>query len=273
MSSFIIVGFLGLTSGCRVRSDVTRPDGTPLVLWHVIYDTCIICAQPPSLPAELQKYSPINDVVYPDDTVAFVVAKAYVPPVNISKTVLLDTILMIPVPGDPSSTEYDERVPDLCTPLVFGIGTVAAAHDSAPNTPVYFPTTVSEFVRGSPKQTVIQYVFVYYIVRMLIMVYFLLVVGSINQFPGGGTFPLRIGVRSLAFWARASSLRKVVISALTCSTSSSSQTLAPRRHRLKQAQETQILSPVLSPTNDENLRLVRLLMPVTSLLSRPRVRP
>lgn len=113
MSSFIIVGFVGLTSGRRVRSDVTRPDGTPLVLWHVIYDTCIICAQPPSLPAELRKYSPINDVVYPDDTVAFIVAKAYVPPVNISKTVLLDTILMIPVPGDPSSTEYDEHVPDL----------------------------------------------------------------------------------------------------------------------------------------------------------------
>jgi hypothetical protein len=172
MSSFIIVGFVGLTSGRRVRSDVTRPDGTPLVLWHVIYDTCIICAQPPSLPAELRKYSPINDVVYPDDTVAFIVAKAYVPPVNISKTVLLDTILMIPVPGDPSSTEYNERVPDLCTPLVFGIGTVATAQDSAPNTPVYFPTTVSEFVRGSPKQTLLQYVFIYYIVRMLLMVFF-----------------------------------------------------------------------------------------------------
>ena len=158
MSSFIIVGFLGLTSGRRVRSDVTRPDGSPLVLWHVFYDTCIICSQPPSLPAELRKYSPISDIVYPDDTVAFVVAKAYVPPVNFSKTVLLDAILMIPVPGDPSSIEYDERVPDLCTPLVFGIGTVAAAQDSAPNTPVYFPTTVSDFVRGSPKQTVIQYV-------------------------------------------------------------------------------------------------------------------
>jgi hypothetical protein len=71
-----------------------------------------------------------------------------VPPVNISKPVLLNAMLIIPVPGDPSSIEYDEHIPDLYTPLVFGISTVAVAHDSTPisNTPVYFPTTVTLFV-------------------------------------------------------------------------------------------------------------------------------
>ena len=159
MSSFIVVGFLGLTSGRRMRSDSTRPDGTPISVWHVIYDTCLICSHPPSLPAELRKYSPSTDTILPDDTIAFVVAKAYVPSVDVSKTVLLDAMLLIPIPGDPSSPDYDERTPDLYTPLIFGIGTVAASQEALPNTPVYFPTTVSEFVRGSPKQTVLQYVF------------------------------------------------------------------------------------------------------------------
>jgi hypothetical protein len=166
MSSFIVVGFLGLTSGRRVRSDVTRPDGTPLVLWHVIYDTCLICSHPPSLPAELRKYSPTGDTVLPDDTIAFVVAKAYVPPVHVSKTVLLDVMFLIPIPGDPSSTDYDERAPDFYTPLIFGIGTVATAQEALPNTPVFFPVTVSEFVRGSPKQSVLQYVFLFFPLRM-----------------------------------------------------------------------------------------------------------
>src|SRR5580698_4361107 len=75
MSSFVVVGFFALHSGHRVRTPITRADGATTAIWHVHYAMALNCQQPPSLPAELRNYSPVNDVVLPDDTVAFVLAK------------------------------------------------------------------------------------------------------------------------------------------------------------------------------------------------------
>ncbi|KAF8473658.1 hypothetical protein DFH94DRAFT_655147, partial [Russula ochroleuca] len=80
MSSFILIGFFALTGGRRVRFDVARPNGSPVTICHMLYNTSVICSREPGeLSAEVRKYSPVGEAPLPDNTVAFMVAKAFVP--------------------------------------------------------------------------------------------------------------------------------------------------------------------------------------------------
>jgi hypothetical protein len=65
------MGFLCLAQGRRVMS--TRPN-TNTRTWHAHYVTSVQCANGDAFPAELRVYSPMNDVVHPDNTVAFIYA-------------------------------------------------------------------------------------------------------------------------------------------------------------------------------------------------------
>ena len=165
MSSFIVVGYFGLSSRRRLRSDVTRADGSTAAIWHVYYDTCLMCSGSPTLPAELRKYSTVNDAILVDDTVAFVVAKAFIPPGNLPGNVLLDAFHVVPMSGDPSSEDYEAHLPDFPLHLVFALGTVTAPHETLPGGMVTFPLLLSEYVRGSMRESILQYVFVFIFTR------------------------------------------------------------------------------------------------------------
>jgi hypothetical protein len=90
MSSFLVVGFFALLSSRQVHTVITKADDSSTSIWHVHYEMVLTCQEPPSLPAELRNYSPVNDTVFQDDTVVFVMAKAYVSPGNVAGNILLE---------------------------------------------------------------------------------------------------------------------------------------------------------------------------------------
>jgi hypothetical protein len=147
MSSFTVLGFFALASGRRLQ---TLKPGTTTRTWHAHYTTTIQCINPPYLPADLRIYSPINDIVHADDTIAFVVARLYVPPTG---DVLLDAIRIVPCPGDPSNDSYDETVPNFQFPMVYGLGVVSSVHETLPNGSTVFPVTLTEYVRDTSQQS------------------------------------------------------------------------------------------------------------------------
>lgn len=165
MSAFIISGFFSLTSGRRIRTDVARPNGTSQGVYYVHYETIVQCSQSGPISAELRKYSPPGESVLQNDTIAYVVAKAYMPPPNMPRTFLLEAIHIAPEPGDPSSDDYEDSVPDFPFPSFFIQGTVSEEHKVDEGGIVNFPVNVSDYVRGNNKKSTVTYVlllFFYY---------------------------------------------------------------------------------------------------------------
>jgi len=152
MSSFTILGFFALASGRRVQT--VRP-GTAIRTWHAHYTTTIQCSSPPHVPADLCIYSPINDVLHPDDTIAFVVAWVHIPPTG---TILLDAIRIVPLPGDPSHDSYDDAVPNFQFPMVYGLGIVLSPPETLHNGSTAFSVALTEYVRDANQQSHLQYV-------------------------------------------------------------------------------------------------------------------
>ncbi|KAF7973992.1 hypothetical protein HWV62_13601 [Athelia sp. TMB] len=158
MSSFIFIGFFGLEGGQRVR--YPRLSDPSSGVFHNVYSTAIQLpddADPSFIPADLRVWSPRAGDILCDNTVAFVVAKAYVPDAaganNTPDKALLDAIYLVPCPGDPSLPDYEEHIPDFPVPLVFALGSVSGAHTSLETGDIAFPLMGSEYVRDSVKQS------------------------------------------------------------------------------------------------------------------------
>ena len=153
MTTFIISGFFALSSGRRLRTEVPRLNGTSQGIYYVHYDTTVQCSQSGPVSAEIRKYSPPGECVIQDDTIAYVVAKAYVPSSALSGTVLLEAIHIAPEPGNPTSENYEDSVPDFPFPMIFAKGTVCGEPKSEGGTVVLFALAVSDYIRGGNKKT------------------------------------------------------------------------------------------------------------------------
>jgi hypothetical protein len=90
--------------------------------------------------------------------VALIIAKGFVPPANVPGDILFEAMHVAPFPGNPASENYDDSLPDFHWPLIFAVGNVSAPATEQPQHQVVFPLAISEFVRGSPQQSTIQYV-------------------------------------------------------------------------------------------------------------------
>lgn len=151
MSSFTIIGFFGLANGHRLQ---TVKPGTDIRTWHAHYTTTVQCTNPPFLPADLRIYSPINDILHADNTIAFVIARVHVPH---SGDTLMDALHIIPCPGDPSQDSYDETVPNFQFPMVCGLGVVSSSPETLTNGSTAFCVTLTEYVRDASHQSTIRY--------------------------------------------------------------------------------------------------------------------
>ena len=151
MGSFTVIGFFALTGGKRIVSTKSSK------LYYCFYTTTIQCSAGVDIPAEIRIYSPYNDVPHPDDTIAFVIARAYCP---LNNTALLNAYHLIPVPGNPTETEYQlQRVPDCPYPFVSGTGAVSGTEILADGITKSFSVVVSDYVRDSTKSSTVQYAF------------------------------------------------------------------------------------------------------------------
>jgi hypothetical protein len=107
------------------------------------------------VPADLHIYSPINDVLHPDDTITFVVAQLHIPPTG---TILLDVIRIVPFPSDPLHDSYDDAVPNFQFPMVYGLGIVSSPHETLHNGSTAFSMVLTEYVHDANQQSHVQYV-------------------------------------------------------------------------------------------------------------------
>jgi hypothetical protein len=110
---------------------------------------------PPYLPADLRIYSPVNDILHPDNTIAFVIARVHTPH---NGDILLDALHIVPCPGDPSQNSYNETVPNFQFPMVYGLGIVSTSHETLPNGSTGFCVALTEYVRDVSQQSTVQYV-------------------------------------------------------------------------------------------------------------------
>ncbi|KIJ58462.1 hypothetical protein HYDPIDRAFT_64631, partial [Hydnomerulius pinastri MD-312] len=144
-----VFGFFGVAAGRRVTS---QKPGASTKTYHCFYSTALHCTSGVSFPAELRVYSPFNDSVLPDNTVAPVIAKAHFPGGIPKENVLLKASHVIPLPGDPSSDTYENSLPDSPYPFVAGLGSVPSRTETlADGVSKGFTVVSSDFVRDSMK--------------------------------------------------------------------------------------------------------------------------
>ena len=156
MSSFTILGFFALANGHHMQ---TQKPGTSAHTWHAHYATTIQCITPLYVPADLRIYSPINDVLHPDNTIAFVVARVHIP---CTEDILLDAIHIVPCPGNPLDDSYNDSVPYFQFSMVYRLGVVSSPHESLPNRSMAFSVALTEYVHDANQQSTVQCIISYY---------------------------------------------------------------------------------------------------------------
>lgn len=165
-ATFIIVAILELHHG-HVEESVTKKGRC-----YQKYDTSINGSEYPnpsprpgepstlrdSFPSELRVYIRSKDeTIHIDGTIAIIVAKAHFPSNGVS---FLEAMFVFPFPGDPTSPDYETRIPDFIIPIAFVIGTVlnAAQQLSQSSTARFFNMLTSEYVRDGIKESRVRYV-------------------------------------------------------------------------------------------------------------------
>ena len=98
---------------------------------------------------------PINDILHPDNTIAFTIARVHIPH---SGDILMDAIHIIPCPRDPSQDSYDETVLNFQFPIIYRLGIVSSLPETLPNGSTAFCMTLTEYVHDASQQSTIQYV-------------------------------------------------------------------------------------------------------------------
>jgi hypothetical protein len=95
------------------------------------------------LPTNVRIYSPMNDVLHVNNTIAFVYARAHIPTNSI---VVMDASHVLPFPGDPQTDSYEDSVPNLLNPFMIALGHVSGNGSYLPEGSQMFPILVSEYV-------------------------------------------------------------------------------------------------------------------------------
>ncbi|KAI6111733.1 hypothetical protein EDD17DRAFT_1420330, partial [Pisolithus thermaeus] len=125
-----VFGFFALANEECMK--MFRP-GLSAVTYHCVYKTTIQCTSSAVFPAMLCVYSPFNNVTIPDNTMASMSAKAFIPTAIPGDTVLLEGICVAVVPGDPASDTHEHFIPNLPYPMVVGWGLVTAQAQTLPD--------------------------------------------------------------------------------------------------------------------------------------------
>ncbi|KAK7027610.1 hypothetical protein R3P38DRAFT_2938741 [Favolaschia claudopus] len=154
MSTFLLLGFMALAGGKRVAAQI--PGATyPRHYNHYVTSLKTLSDDETTFPAAtLRVYSAAGDAPLPDNTLAYVIAKASAP---VGQPVELDAFQLSVVPGNPNDENYDAQVPD-CPTFAYGLGHLPAhhtphVHDDNTKT---FVLSMAEYVNGSLKNFAIE---------------------------------------------------------------------------------------------------------------------
>jgi hypothetical protein len=159
---FTITGFFAVTAGNR---DNARN--------HACYESAIACTNSPSIPAQLYIFNPASPALYPDNTIVWILGKAYYPPPGDCTPAVINAVECAPLPGDPTSDSYISGMPDFRQPAVTLAGIVSSGPQPVDEGAVEFLLTTQDYVRGCARTSTIMYVpdachpspFVYFLCR------------------------------------------------------------------------------------------------------------
>ncbi|EIW75266.1 hypothetical protein CONPUDRAFT_159394 [Coniophora puteana RWD-64-598 SS2] len=156
MSTAFVVGLFSLVNGDR-RAEQSGSTQT----FYCFYETAFRYSNgSEASSAQIRVYSPLGGLTLPDDTLAFVVAKACF---DREGPILLDAQpqQFFPFPGDPSEEAYYDHVPEFDFPLLFAVGRVNAPStiDSLLPPLQRFDIAVSEYVRNTVQHSKAEMVF------------------------------------------------------------------------------------------------------------------
>jgi hypothetical protein len=147
MSTFVIIGYFGLTDGRRETHNKVGSSGNNIRLNFLCYDASVQCAHGPAAPATIRVYSNAAEVPLPQNTVAHVVAKAFM---DADGNIVMDAYFLVPFPGDPEGDGYDDSVPNMPIPLIFGVGHVLRVGSQLASIKT-FDVSVSEYIRDAQR--------------------------------------------------------------------------------------------------------------------------
>lgn len=152
MSSFTVSGFFGLASG-RHEALTSSANKTTN---YISYDSSFTCSNGTSSPILIRHFSP-QHAVLPDNTIIYLIAKAGFPSVA-SDPIVFHALYFYPIPGDASSEEYENTVPDMLHPVAHVIGHVTAPlSSSADSMPRSFAIHTSSYVSTGTVSSSIAY--------------------------------------------------------------------------------------------------------------------
>lgn len=151
MSSCNIVGFFCLAQGNRIwvnkaiRNGGSRSTSAGSVgTWYTHYDTTISCIKDTFASADLRVYCPLNDVVFPNNSIAFVIGKVFIQ--TGEQCLLIDATHFHVIPGDVSSLNYQDSLPSFVNSYIYSVGTVCGKHQVLEDRSRVFPVSVLEFL-------------------------------------------------------------------------------------------------------------------------------
>ncbi|KAI6094306.1 hypothetical protein F5141DRAFT_298452 [Pisolithus sp. B1] len=124
MSSLKVTGFLPVAEGRRISS--VKPN-TATKTYYCVYTTALHCTGDVSFHGELRICSPFNDVALVDNTVGYVVAKAYFLPLSWRRSHWRHPVSSHCL-GDPSSDTHEQSAADCLVPFVTALGSVPSCN-------------------------------------------------------------------------------------------------------------------------------------------------
>ena len=136
-----LMGLFALGNGHK-ESISTGPSKTTS---YIVYDSTLRAMDDTGCAIQIRHFS--LDPPVPNDTVALIVAKAAFP-AGVDSIPLLLTLQFFVLPGDITSDEYDENLPDFRHPVLFGIGHVASLA-AVGESPCHFTLNMSSYISGT----------------------------------------------------------------------------------------------------------------------------
>jgi hypothetical protein len=142
---FLIVGLFVLSSGRR-----------SLAGQHIHYHSTVACLDALPIPADIRIDSSLSEPVLQDNTAVFVIGKVFVPSSGDHGPILIDSLQVAPIPGDPNDhATYRRHIPSFPFPVVIAQGSVASANATDSSATLSFALAVSDYVHSSVKRSTV----------------------------------------------------------------------------------------------------------------------
>ncbi|KAF8511579.1 hypothetical protein JB92DRAFT_2647304, partial [Gautieria morchelliformis] len=98
--------------------------------YYLFYDTVLETLTGTFHPMEIRFYTPLGEKLLCEDTIAHVVGCVYAAS---STKVLMDALSVTAYPGDPSSDEYEDGVPNNKVVVIWGLAAVLNNAETDPD--------------------------------------------------------------------------------------------------------------------------------------------